>query len=260
MSKRSLFLDSAREHGSPLSTGAGFAPAPTLDQLLGLPPAKPPPDGKPYLDNRLGIRDLSALVPVEAAITAATIPEALRRLRNRTTWGLKELRLVHATIFRPIYPWAGKVRESDIAKEGTVFETHSLIPRRIGQLVDKLEQIYAGGERLIDGLQQKSQGGAADTLAQLYHGICWIHPFREGNGRTMRTFTQAMARQVGYDLHWNRLDPTAKDKFDKACALPVSFPDSPLVPFFRQIIAPVGETPAQPLCHVKPQPATLTRS
>ncbi len=244
MSKRSLFLDSAREHGQPV--GAGFAPAPTVEQLLGLPPVKPPPADKPYLDNRLGVSDLSALVPMEAAITASTIPQALARMRNRTSWGLKELRLIHATIFRPIYPWAGKIRQSDIAKNGDVFESFSVIPKRMSQLIDRLEQTYADGQNLIEGLKQKSQDQVADTLAHLYHGVCWIHPFREGNGRTMRTFCAAIARQTGFDLQWNRLDFATKNAFDKTCSKPFSLTENPLAPYFRQVIVQLEAKPVEP--------------
>ena len=33
-----------------------------------------------------------------------------------------------------------------------------------------------------------------------------IHPFREGNGRTIRLFIQALARSKGYEWHYSNLD------------------------------------------------------
>ena len=32
-----------------------------------------------------------------------------------------------------------------------------------------------------------------------------LHPFREGNGRTQRSFLSLLARAVGYDLAWERV-------------------------------------------------------
>jgi len=34
-----------------------------------------------------------------------------------------------------------------------------------------------------------------------------VHPFREGNGRTQRAFFGQVARDAGYEIRWDRLDP-----------------------------------------------------
>jgi cell filamentation protein len=33
-----------------------------------------------------------------------------------------------------------------------------------------------------------------------------IHPFREGNGRTIREFIRCMALDNGFDIDWSRID------------------------------------------------------
>jgi len=33
-----------------------------------------------------------------------------------------------------------------------------------------------------------------------------IHPFREGNGRSIREFIRLMAKRMGYDLNWGNVD------------------------------------------------------
>ena len=41
-----------------------------------------------------------------------------------------------------------------------------------------------------------------------YHAeINAVHPFREGNGRVLRTFLRLMAEQLGWDIDWSDLDP-----------------------------------------------------
>jgi cell filamentation protein len=47
------------------------------------------------------------------------------------------------------------------------------------------------------------------TMSSLYAQLDYIHPFREGNSRTLRTFTRQLARESGYDLDWIRFNATA---------------------------------------------------
>ena len=39
-----------------------------------------------------------------------------------------------------------------------------------------------------------------------------IHPFREGNGRTLRAFLFVLARQAGHDINIERIDPLSWNK------------------------------------------------
>jgi cell filamentation protein len=42
----------------------------------------------------------------------------------------------------------------------------------------------------------------AKTMSNLYTQLDYIHPFREGNSRTLREFTRQLARDSGYDMNW----------------------------------------------------------
>ena len=43
-----------------------------------------------------------------------------------------------------------------------------------------------------------------------HHRFVWIHPFRNGNGRTVRLFTYAMLVKLGFNVDVGRiLNPTA---------------------------------------------------
>jgi cell filamentation protein len=41
-------------------------------------------------------------------------------------------------------------------------------------------------------------------LANIYAEIDYIHPFRDGNSRTLRTFTKQLAKEAGYEIDWDR--------------------------------------------------------
>ena len=67
------------------------------------------------------------------------------------------------------------------------------------------------------------------AIAKVYAELDCIHPFADGNSRTLRTFTKQLANEAGYDLDWERFNRTAgnrdalyvaRDKAVNAIALP----------------------------------------
>ena len=51
------------------------------------------------------------------------------------------------------------------------------------------------------------------SIADLYIAIDYIHPFKDGNSRTLRTFTKQIAKESGYALEWEALNknPAGRD-------------------------------------------------
>lgn len=52
----------------------------------------------------------------------------------------------------------------------------------------------------------------AKNLTKLYSKLDYIHPFHEGNSRTLRTFTYLMAKNSKYNLDWNTSNVSAKSR------------------------------------------------
>ena len=66
-------------------------------------------------------------------------------------------------------------------------------------------------EELISFVNQET-GPQFDLLrvALAHHRFVWIHPFRNGNGRTVRMLTYAMLIKMGFRVNQGRLiNPTA---------------------------------------------------
>ena len=60
------------------------------------------------------------------------------------------------------------------------------------------------GERYLQNLpEEKLVSRSAYYLAELNY----IHPFREGNGRSIREFMRLLYVQADYDIHWNAVAP-----------------------------------------------------
>jgi cell filamentation protein len=57
-------------------------------------------------------------------------------------------------------------------------------------------------------------------LAHHFDQLNYLHPFREGNGRTQRIFWSQIAGQAGYDLDWKKVsghdvDQASRDAMEK---------------------------------------------
>ncbi len=44
-------------------------------------------------------------------------------------------------------------------------------------------------------------------VSELYHELNMLHPFREGNGRTLRLFVTLLVRNAEYDIDFALCDP-----------------------------------------------------
>ena len=91
----------------------------------------------------------------------------------------ESLKSIHKYLFEDIYYFAGEVRTCTLSKNGYNF----LEPEKIEKEADIIIQQYSNN---IDSVT--SVGELAFVLAPFYYDLIRIHPFREGNGRTIREF------------------------------------------------------------------------
>ena len=113
-------------------------------------------------------------------------------------YDLGHLREIHRRIFGDIYDWAGKIRTVAIAK-GATFCLPQYIESSAAVIFGELR-----GEDFLRGLDRDAFTG---RLAYYLGEVNALHPFREGNGRAQRAFVSQLARDAGYVLTWQHLDP-----------------------------------------------------
>ncbi len=76
-----------------------------------------------------------------------------------------------------------------------------------------------------------------ERLAYFYDQLNYIHPFREGNGRTQRIFWTRVAHDAGYEISWDKI---AGDENYEASRLGAEEMDlSGLIAMFRKIVKPL---------------------
>ena len=108
---------------------------------------------------------------------------------------------LHERLYCDIYDWAGSLRTIDLAKKGTNFYP--------------AEQLQNLGTALFARLQKNgefcnlSKEEYICQIAEFYHDLNMLHPFREGNGRTQRLFFTLLLRKAGYQIDFSRCDADA---------------------------------------------------
>lgn len=201
----------------------------------------------PYLDpetgllrNLVGARTDAELVAAEGALVFARAVQLLDH-PPKPTGDLTELKSIHRHLFQDLFDWAGQVRSVDMRKnaEGAeFFMPVSLIERASGFVAEQL--------RADNNLRGMSRDQFIERLAHHYDTLNYLHPFREGNGRTQRVLWSRVARDAGWQLDWR---PVQGSMNDEACRIAQTQQDlGPLREMFdlvvSEAVAPSGRDAA----------------
>jgi fido (protein-threonine AMPylation protein) len=159
--------------------------------------------------NKLGLPNALDLARAEAVITKLESAK-LRQEPVRGAFDSEHLKEIHRRLFGRLYEHAGRVREptggwgkwrelSDGTRHFVAY--HNLqgvdvgraVSRAAGSAIDTLRRVGPNDARQI-----------AATAARLYADLDHLHPFQEGNSRTLRTFVSQLVRETtGRRLEWD---------------------------------------------------------
>ncbi|MBR3994873.1 MAG: Fic family protein [Clostridia bacterium] len=149
------------------------------------------------LKNKLNIRDNKLLKTAEEEITLIKQMELLKN-PIKGNFSKAHLMNIHKFIFEDIYLFAGKIRREQISKADTMFYPPNLIDRELDKVFAKIKE--------KNMIKETDEEKVFDNLAYVMAELNVIHPFREGNGRSIREFIRLMAKRMGYDLNWGNVD------------------------------------------------------
>jgi cell filamentation protein len=162
--------------------------------------------------------DAKAIARREGARTFARIRE-LEVDPVKGNFDVAHLKEVHRRIFQDLPHHApGEFREDAPAhNKARVLESSGnryVVPYAPRAEVDsKLSQVLKeqGG---AEGMRGLSKEQFVERMAKLYGDLDYLHPFKEGNSRTLRAFTGQLAREAGRDMDWNatNADAGSRDK------------------------------------------------
>ncbi len=153
-----------------------------------------PPDYA-VLRNKLGIRDAAELDRAERRRVAQRLSEAV----PRGDFDLDHLKAIHHHLFQDVYAWAGQTRTIEIAKDGALFQFHRYIAIGMGDVRRRLVN--------RDYLEGLSPDDFAREVGRIVGDVNYVHPFREGNGRTQFQYLDQLATRAGHPLNPRRIEP-----------------------------------------------------
>lgn len=149
------------------------------------------------LKNKLNIRDKENLKKAEEEITSLKQYVLLESpIEGRFTQ--THLKKIHRFLFEDIYPFAGRIRREQISKGETMFYPPNLIDQELKKVFSRFHK-----ENMI---HEKNDRLQIEHLSYIMSELNIIHPFREGNGRSIRELIRCMAIQYGFSLDWSCVD------------------------------------------------------
>lgn len=197
------------------------------DELAAILNAPPDPE-RPYVYrgtrchiNKFGILHPPALEKVIRCITGIR-GAMLREQPIAGSFDLDHLRAIHRFLFQDVYEWAGEVRIIDFnrneapftkadgfeeeAKRLTVMPGPPAQFSKAADVVRDCDRLFASLKR-EDFLRDLDRDAFVERGAHYLSALFLIHPFRDGNGRSTRTYFRQLAASAGWDLD---LDGTAQ--------------------------------------------------
>lgn len=142
------------------------------------------------LENKLGINDSTELARMEEKLSkkkAIALFES-GRLDEMKAGSFAALQEIHSVLFGEIYNFAGELRTVNISKGNFRFAPVMYLETAINN-VEKMPQ------------------GTFDEIVEKYVEMNAAHPFREGNGRSLRIWLDQMfKKELKQVVDWSRVD------------------------------------------------------
>lgn len=142
------------------------------------------------LQNKLGITESVKLAREEERISKIKAIELFNKniLVDKKSGTFDTLSYIHEFLFNDIYEFAGKVRVENIVKDNFRFAPVMFLSAALNN-IDKMPQ------------------NTFEQIIEKYVEMNIAHPFREGNGRSMRLWLDHILKsELGKVVDWNKVD------------------------------------------------------
>lgn len=142
------------------------------------------------LENKLGLTSSADLACEEERISKKKAAELFENgvLDKLEPGKFSSLQAIHKYLFEEIYDFAGKIRTVNLAKGNFRFAPLMYLETALGN-IDKMSQ------------------STFDEIVEKYVEMNIAHPFREGNGRSMRIWLDLMFKAELYKVvDWSKVD------------------------------------------------------
>jgi cell filamentation protein len=183
------------------------------------------PDTDVYI-NYFDLKDQDMLDDIESEIVSVRMAQLILE-KKKTTFDFDHLKRIHKALFADIYPFAAQVRQMSVTKR-TVFCLPQYIDSMASQIFEKLKE-----ERYLHDQEHEE---FVDNLAYYMAEIHALHPFLDGNTRTMRLFFLELCNEANWDLDFSDSDSS---RFLEADIASLEGDYQPLITILLDVVVPL---------------------
>lgn len=182
------------------------------------------------LPNKLGITDHNEINQLELIGFLKAQERAIDELDTTTVFTNDYLYQLHQDAFSELYEFAGKLRTVNLSKDDFTFAP-ALTLHNSMQL---FQQEY------LDPINNRNWNDEEELLihlAKLHAELLFVHPFREGNGRIIRLFTDMIAiAKTGKGLNFDYINQDNNFKYYKTAVQQAAVSNfEPMIELFRRM-------------------------
>lgn len=143
------------------------------------------------LKNKLNINSEIELEIAEEKISKRKAIQLYEHLDELEVGTFSSLKYIHQYLFEEIYDFAGKVRSVNLSKNGFYFAPSMYL------------------NTTLENIDQMPQSNF-DQIIDKYIEMNLAHPFREGNGRSMRIWLDCiLKKEISRIIDWSTVDKEA---------------------------------------------------
>lgn len=135
---------------------------------------------------------------------------------------------IHKTAFSHLYEFAGELRQVNISKGGFMFPAAKFLPSAVEEFekefLDPLPDSFKDYEHLIK------------HVGPLHAELLFIHPFREGNGRTSRLLADLIGLNRGFDrFNFEKITEKSMPEYIASVQAAAEKNYEPMIQLFRSL-------------------------
>ena len=155
-------------------------------------------DDVPVLRNLLDIKNEKLLEEAESSITYVKLLDIDDKICG-DVFDYQRIKDIHAYIFGDLYEWAGKERGINIVKGERVLGGDTVRYADTNSIETEMEAALKELNQVKWEVLDISE--TAELFSKLIAKVWQIHPFREGNTRTIITFATQFAEKHGFRMN-----------------------------------------------------------
>lgn len=152
--------------------------------------------GTDVLINLFDVQDEEKLKELEKVYTLFRLSE-LQLQKPAVPVDAKAFLAIHRYLLQDVYPFAGELRQEMISKGSSSFAHPKHIETHLMKIFEEL--------KAENYLKDLPRNGLVSQLAYFLSELNALHPFREGNGRSIREFARQLLLNAGYRLDWEKV-------------------------------------------------------